>query len=95
MCYRQKNPNLFSLSTEKNIEKSVLTILYNLKTADGIEAGFSLNNRPKQAENTHPHSYHLFQDILSHFPYIFLWFSTDLNYILGILNNTKAIIQKY
>ena len=26
-------------------------ILYNLKTADGIEAGFSLNMRAKKVEN--------------------------------------------
>ena len=27
-------------------------ILYDWKTADWMEAGFSLNNRPKRAENT-------------------------------------------
>ena len=39
---------------KRNKEISVLQIVYGLyywKRADRIEVGFSLNNRPKQAEN--------------------------------------------
>ena len=44
-----------------------MSILYNWKTADRMEAGFSLSDRPEQAENTpgrhHARSYHRFRDI--------------------------------
>ena len=56
-----------SLSIKKYFEISVLFFLYNWKTADGMEARFSLQNRPKRAEHTpdkyHAPSYHSFRYI--------------------------------
>ena len=44
----QKNPT-FPKYRKKNL--NIRIILYNWATADQMEMGFSLNNRPKQAEN--------------------------------------------
>ena len=68
--------------------------IYKLKTADRMKAGFPLNNKPKQAENTagchHARSHNRFRDIRlqfmpvrtilkNRFPYIFSWLSAHSN----------------
>ena len=50
---------------------NIRAILYNSKMIDRMKAGFSLDNRAKQAENTparqHALSYHRFVDIRTKF----------------------------
>ena len=63
MCKTEgKIRNTHYLYIKKNMK--IRDILYNGKTADRIEVGFSFSNRPKLSENTpgghHASSYHSF-----------------------------------
>ena len=60
--------------------RKIRAILYNRKTAHQIEAGFTLSNGIKGAENTtdwhHPRSYHRFRDIRFQFRSVRLMWKT-------------------
>ena len=60
----------------------IMAILYNWKTTEQMEAGFSLNNTNKQDENTygchHARSYPSFQHIPLPLTFIWAWFSLQL-----------------
>ena len=74
-------------------EKSVLFSTTRLEMADRIEVGFSLNNRPKQAENKsdghHSHSYHCYKDIQLKFTSLKLIVKNCFPSIFGVFSMQK------
>ena len=101
MCNRQeksKNPKFLYPRTEKKYRK-FRAILYNWKTADRIEAGFSLNKRVKRAENKsdwhHARSNHRFRDIWLQFTPVKLMWKTFFLVFFPSFSRTRMKLFRF
>ena len=105
-----QNPTICVAKYRKTYFGKTSAILYNWKTADGIETGVSLINRATRPENTpdwhHACNYHRVFDIQLQstsvrpilkmgFPCIFLLFSNGLNEAFQSLNSSKKQLFQY